>query len=193
MIFRWLLCTKNASSSVTIAAWARAISAEPQNLPISDVLDVCSTLVVYDEALDRLRFAHLSVREFFKSQPGYTPSEVNRSILETSLQTVIFHQPYEGHFWLDATAYWFLHYHKLEEQYRKEVFELHAKFFFFSGAECSDVFNKWAIEAHALNGDFLDSESFYSPFQEFGIRIHHLYTFNENFRSPVDPASFLDS
>lgn len=191
-IFRWLLCTKDARSSVTIAACSRAISIESRNLSIPDILDVCSTLVVYDESLDRFRFAHLSAREFFESQPGYTPSEANRSILETSLQIVICHQPYEGRFWLYATAYWIFHYHKLEEQHRKEVFEFHAKCFFFSGAECSDVFKKWAIgaiEAHALNGDWLDPELLYSPFQEFGIRTHHLDTFDEVFRSPVDLAS----
>ena len=134
-IFRWLLCTKDATSSVIIAACSRAISIESRNLSIPDILDVCSTLVVYDESLDRFRFAHLSVREFFESQPGYTPSQANRSILETSLQTVICHQPYEDPFWFYATTYWIFHYHKLEEQHRKEVFELHAKCFFFSGAE----------------------------------------------------------
>ncbi|CAD6592435.1 MAG: hypothetical protein ASARMPRED_006266 [Alectoria sarmentosa] len=77
-IFRWLLCTKDATSSVIIAACSRAISIESRNLSIPDILDVCSTLVVYDESLDRFRFAHLSVREFFESQPGYTPSQANR-------------------------------------------------------------------------------------------------------------------
>ena len=79
---KWLICAKNASSSVTIAACSGTRSTEHRSLFISDVLDICSTLMIHDEAFDRSRFAHLSVRKFLELQLGYTPSEVNRSVLE---------------------------------------------------------------------------------------------------------------
>lgn len=74
-----------------------------------------SPLVVYDEPLDRFRFAHLSVREFLESQPGYTTFEANRSAVERSLQTVTCHQPSGDPFWSYAILYWIFHFHRLEE------------------------------------------------------------------------------
>ena len=76
-MFRWLLCTYDARSRVTIAACSGTMSNEHRRLSIPDILDVCSNLVVYDEASSKFRFAHLSVREFLESQSGYTPSEAN--------------------------------------------------------------------------------------------------------------------
>lgn len=129
-MFRWLLCTDDAGSDVTIAACSRTMSTEYQSLSIPDILDVCSTLVIYDEALDSFRFSHLSVQEFLESRPGYTPSEANRYILERSLQTVVCNQPSGDPFWSYATFHWIFHYHRLEEQHRKEVFELYIESFF---------------------------------------------------------------
>ena len=121
-----------------------------RSLSIPDILDVCSTLVVYDESLDRFRFAHLSVRESLESQPGYTTFEANRSVVERSLQTVTCHQPSGDPFWSYAILYWISHDHRLEEQLRKEVFELHAKRF---------PFNTRVTEAYRLIRGLLESES----------------------------------
>ena len=143
-VLKWLMCTQDARSHVAIAAASEKGSTEHRHLSIPDILDVCSTLVVYDKALDRFRFAHLSIREFLESQPGYTPSEANRSFVERSLQTLMSNQSPEDPFWLYATYNWGFHYGRLEEPQRKEVFELHAKRFLFDGAESSESFNTWA-------------------------------------------------
>jgi hypothetical protein len=37
------------------------------------ILDLCHDFVVFDDALDTFRFAHLSVREFLKTRAEYTP------------------------------------------------------------------------------------------------------------------------
>ena len=164
-----------------------------RSLSIPDILDVCSTLVVYDESLDRFRFAHLSVRESLESQPGYTTFEANRSVVERSLQTVTCHQPSGDPFWSYAILYWIFHYHRLGEQLRKEVFELHGKRFLFNGATSagsSDAFNTWVTEAYRLNHGLLESESLpsqseliYSPselarstLQDIRMRIDYLYS-----------------
>lgn len=165
-IFKWLLCTKDARSQVTIAACSGTGSTDYRSLSTSDILDVCSTLVVYDEALDRFRFAHLSVREFLESQPGYTPSDANRFVLERSLQTLMDDRSPTKLFRSYATLRWYLHYHRLEEQHRKEVFELHAKRFLFNGAETSEFFDIWAAEADRLRLNLAKSESLHSWAQD---------------------------
>lgn len=97
-MFKWLLCTLDASSGVTIEVCSRTLSAEHRLLSISDILDVCSTLVVYDKALDTFGFAHLSIREFLESQPGYTPSEANMSNMESFFKVMIRDQSIEDKF-----------------------------------------------------------------------------------------------
>lgn len=181
-IFRWLLCTDDAGCDVTIAACSGTASTEGRSLSISDILDVCSNLVVYEEALDRFRFAHLSVREFLESQPGYTPIAANEFVLERSLQRLTYQQTNRDPFWSYATLHWGFHYNRLGELHRKEVFELHAKRFLFNGVESSDAFNVWATEVHKLNWDLLESKSFHSP---------QLYIVKGNFRSPVELASYF--
>ena len=79
---KWLIYARGACSSVTIVACSGTRSTERRSLFISDDLDTCSTLMIHDKAFDRSRFAHLSVRKFLELEPDYTPSEVNRSILE---------------------------------------------------------------------------------------------------------------
>ena len=210
-MFRWLLCTYDASSRVTIAVCSGTMSTEHRRLSIPDILDVCSNLVVYDEASDRFRFAHLSVREFLESQPGYTPSEAKKWILERLLQKLTYDQPSEDPFWSFATLNWMLYYNRLEEQHRKEVFELHGKRFLFSGAKSSDAFKTWVAEAHRLEFHFhLKSHLFHNssdesdsllvslgslsdseqpPLQGSKIWSNSLYV--SNIRSPVGLASHL--
>ena len=177
-ILRWLLCTKDATSPVTIAACSASTSTEYRSLSISDILDVCSNLVVYDKALDEFRFAHLSVREFLETQSGFAPSEVNRSLAERSLHTIVCNQRSRDQFWWYAIQNWLFHYDRIEEQDRKEVFELHAKRFLFNGAEPSDVFNTWL--------DNVDMQAFRSPKWDFA-----LYYRTEDFRNPIILASYF--
>ena len=184
-IFKWLLCTDDARSQVTIAACSGTGASDCRSLSIPDILDVCSTLVIYDDLMDQFRFAHLSIREFFESQPGYTPSEANRSILERSLRALMRGQSLANPFWSYATLGWILHYHNLEEQHRKEVFELHVKSFLFDGAEPSNVFNNWATEAHRLNLGSPFAETREIPSQN---KLSNIF-FSGDFRSPVGLAS----
>ena len=175
-MLRWLLCTVDARSPVTIAACSASTSTEYRSLSISDVLDVCSNLVVYDKALDEFRFAHLSVREFLETQSGFAPSEVNRSLVERSLHTMICNQRSRDHFWWYATQNWLFHYNRIEEQDRKEVFELHAKRILFNGAEPSFVF-----KTCVYNVDM----------QAFRSRDFALYYRTEDFDNPIILASYF--
>ena len=192
-VLKWLLCTKDASSRVTIAACSETTSTERGRLSISDILDVCSTLVVHDEELDRFQFAHLSIREFLESQPGYAPSEANRSVLERSLQTLIDDQSPRDPLRSYATLNWVFHCHCLEEQHRKQVFELHTKRFLFKGTDSSDSYNTWASEILGLNHD-LDSQelvSFRSWALKLGVRHINVDDLKDALREPVNLASCL--
>lgn len=190
-VFKWLLCTKDARSQVTIAACSGTGSTEYRSLSISDILDVCSTLVVYDEALDRFRFAHLSVREFLESRPGFTPSDANRIFLERSLQTLMGDQSPLDLFRSYATLHWCLHYHRLEEQHRKEVFELHAKRFLFDGAETSEFFNIWAAELDKPRPSLPKSELLHSSAQDEEIEDENCEISGEIQKSPIHLASYF--
>ena len=194
IVMKWLLCTEDASSGTTIALCSGSLSSGQRSLSISDILDVCSTLVVYDEALDRFRFAHLSVREFLESQQAYTPSEANRSILERSLQTVICNQPSRDRdFWVYATLYWIFHYNRLQEQDRKEFFVCHAKSFLFNGPEPSDAFKIWKTEAYRLNRElwYEDEEEPQGLWPKLKVRDVEYYKYRTHFQTPINLASCL--
>ena len=192
-VLKWLLCTTDASSRVTIAACSGTTSAKRGCLSILDILDVCSTLVVYDEALDGFQFAHLSIREFLESQPGYAPSEANSSVLERSLQTLMDTQSPEDPFRSYATYNWLFHYHNLEEQQRKKVFELYSKRFLFNGIDCSDCYNIWARETLGLD-HVLDSHEIhllYSWDRKLDIPFINHGHLRDDFRTPVNLASCM--
>ena len=144
---KWLLCTFDSSSKTTIAACSAENSGECRTRSVHDVLDVCSNLVIYDEALDEFRFAHLSVREFLESQPGYNSSEANQSVARRSLQSLMSFQLKDSYTILRyATSNWIYHYQEIEDQRRKEFFEHFAKRFFFNGAgsaESSKAYDYW--------------------------------------------------
>ena len=198
-VFKWLICTRNASSRLTIAACSEELLTHRQSVSISDILDVCSTLVIYDEALDKFRFAHLSIREFLESQPGYTPSEANRCVLEQSLQILTrFPSLVEKPFQAYATHHWLFHYHRLNEQHRKEAFELHAKRFFFNGIYPSEFFKGWISECKLWlrkdSDNFQGSELLYLIARDLGTPDINLKGFRfggPEFPKPVDLASCL--
>jgi len=66
MALRWRLCTPNASTKMTIAACTactKVSSPRATDVSASEILDVCSNLVVLDNETENFRFAHLSIRK----------------------------------------------------------------------------------------------------------------------------------
>src|SRR5690606_28268718 len=73
---RWMISTVRPLTSAEITE-ATAIEAgdkkfESRKAPnsVATVLNVCGNLVSYDETLDVVRFSHLSVQEFLKTELG---------------------------------------------------------------------------------------------------------------------------
>lgn len=92
MALRGRLCTPNASTKMTIAACTactKMSSPRATDVSASEILDVCSNLVVLDNETENFRFAHLSIRKHLESTLGYRRSEANLFLLEQFLQARI--------------------------------------------------------------------------------------------------------
>lgn len=73
-ILKWLLFAQTQMNSFelrTAVAMDLPISAEELNK--EHILDLCHNFVIFDDALDTFRFAHLSVREFLETRAEYAP------------------------------------------------------------------------------------------------------------------------
>lgn len=86
-ILKWILHAKENRSLaliievLSIKPGEDARDSEEWTLPM--ILNICQNLVVYDETLDALRFAHFSVQEFLERQP-----ELNKETAHTSFAEV---------------------------------------------------------------------------------------------------------
>ncbi|KAF0316111.1 ankyrin repeat protein [Colletotrichum asianum] len=83
--FQWLLCARWAVEWDSFAAIASSHLADGYTFEASEVLDVCSNLVVQRPEARTIELAHLSVREFLESVNSrglhmYLPLESNQSI-----------------------------------------------------------------------------------------------------------------
>lgn len=169
MTLKWLLCAKDARSMITRAACTAASSIKSSGLSIQNILDVCSNFVSYDIETDTFGFAHLSVREFLESKPGYGRSEVNIFILEQLIKEGLGQESVAGClgyrtwrclvpglllFKSYASLYWAYHYSVLEEQNRKTVFECHIGRFLFDGKNHSEDYNKWTADLYCCGVDW---------------------------------------
>ncbi|KAL9612145.1 MAG: hypothetical protein Q9167_003261 [Letrouitia subvulpina] len=136
MALRWLLYAIEAGSMITRALCAAASSMKSCDLSIQNILDTCSNLVSYDKRTDTFRFAHLSVREFLESKPGYGRGEATISILKVLNKGKLGEQSIIGHLryrkWCRhvpellslktyALRYWAYHFNTLDEQ-NKRIF-----------------------------------------------------------------------
>ena len=89
-ILKWLLFAQRQMNSFelrTAVAIDLPISAEELNK--EHILDLCHNFVVFDDALDTFRFAHLSVREFLETRPDYAPVACHVLGAETCLIQLI--------------------------------------------------------------------------------------------------------
>jgi ankyrin repeat protein len=85
---------------------------------LSELLSVCSNLIVVDNQLDTLRFAHVSFKEFLETKPEFDKPSANRVAALSCLNTCIYALPIEiGSVLLPnqdyhqyAVLYWAQHY-----------------------------------------------------------------------------------
>lgn len=87
---KWLLC---ANRTLQTSEFIAAVSVDPAGRCVkisnSDLLNVCSNMVVLDVELDIYRFAHLSVREYLESRDEYVDVKLNELATERCLGTYV--------------------------------------------------------------------------------------------------------
>ncbi|GKZ48065.1 hypothetical protein AbraIFM66951_011816 [Aspergillus brasiliensis] len=89
--FSWMVCMQEPLSSDAII---EAVSTGPQEpgtcgLSLSELLAVCSNLIVLDHQLDTLRFAHVSFKEYLEAKPEFQGSACHDVAASGCLETCI--------------------------------------------------------------------------------------------------------
>lgn len=112
-ILKWILYAKERCSPVLIT---EVLSIKPgedvrdsEEWTLSIILDICQNLVVYDEQLDTLRFAHFSVQEFLEHQPELNHETAHTSITEVCLTSLLYHFNKPTTLYWYATGNWAVH------------------------------------------------------------------------------------
>lgn len=86
---KWLLCSRRALSSRTLPQAIGVNNAGHPLLSNDEILSICFNLVVYNKEMDKFQFAHLSVREYLESQPGYSAEDTNLMAAEACLTCIL--------------------------------------------------------------------------------------------------------
>ncbi|VUC25174.1 unnamed protein product [Clonostachys rosea] len=86
----WLLCSHaQLASEAFLAAVSTSKDGESEAISRDQLLDLCCNLVIFDEALDVFRFAHLSVREFLEKHDLFRPESINSRVAEACLVRIV--------------------------------------------------------------------------------------------------------
>ena len=151
--FSWLLCMQEAMSP---NAFLTAITmSDPQhqaNLTLSELLEICSNLIVIDSKLNTLRFAHVTVQEFLETRADFAKPQANRraamSCLNMCMQgfpvTMVNNKvrPTE-HFHHYAALYWAEHCRNADVLHENDKVVQTMKEFVFNGTETNFLFSCW--------------------------------------------------
>ena len=87
---KWLLCAKEELyASEFLIAVAANLGTSEGDISVDSLLDLCNNFVLYDEAQDVFRFAHLSVREFLEKRPEFAEASCNSLAAECCLLQII--------------------------------------------------------------------------------------------------------
>ena len=87
---KWLLCAKEELyASEFLIAVAANLGTSEGDISVDSLLDLCNNFVLYDEAQDVFRFAHLSVREFLEKRPEFAEALCNGLAAECCLLQII--------------------------------------------------------------------------------------------------------
>ncbi|KAF2751050.1 hypothetical protein M011DRAFT_396327, partial [Sporormia fimetaria CBS 119925] len=77
-VIKWLLCAQTLLDADTLTSIIQ-LTVGSGSISISHILDICSYLVVLDDR-NNVRFAHLSVREWFEGLSTYSPEECHSAV-----------------------------------------------------------------------------------------------------------------
>jgi ankyrin repeat protein len=150
--FRLMLCLHEIISPPALLAAASITRDGMQNsLELSDLLRICSHLVVLDDEIDTIRFAHASVQEYLSRLPEFSMMDANSAAASSCLLRCIDSplpdltlgiQP-SADFDVYAAMYWPLHYNAASEKDRSGHLGDTLREFMFSDQEFMSPFPCW--------------------------------------------------
>jgi ankyrin repeat protein len=150
--FRLMLCLHETISPATLLVAASITQDGSQNsLEVFDLLRICSHLVVLDDELDTIRFAHASVQEYLSRLPEFSMADANSAAASSCLircsesplpDLTLGVQPSHD-FDVYAAMYWPLHYNAASERDRNGYLGDTLKEFMFSDQDFMSPFPSW--------------------------------------------------
>lgn len=131
--FSWLLCMREPLSSTAFIDAVSSGTPDAHHLNLSELLSICSNLIVHDKQLDTLRFAHISCKEFLESKPEFDAPSAHTIATLSCIESCTHHSPLnvegelhaERDYSLYAVMYWAQHYTavKVPSSRQDEIFE----------------------------------------------------------------------
>jgi ankyrin repeat protein len=150
--FRLMLCLHETISPTALLAAASITRDGPQNsLELSDLLRICSHLVILDDELDTICFAHASVQEYLSRLPEFSTINANSAVASSCLTRCVDSllpdltlgvQPSRD-FDVYAAMYWPLHYTAASEHDRNGYLRDALEEFMFSDQDFMSPFPSW--------------------------------------------------
>ncbi|CAG8955087.1 hypothetical protein HYFRA_00007102 [Hymenoscyphus fraxineus] len=86
---KWLLCSRERLRSDSFLIAVQSKFDDDSILGISDILNICCNLVLYDSETDQFRFVHLSVREHLEGSESYSIAASNALAAERCLSWLL--------------------------------------------------------------------------------------------------------
>ena len=151
-IFRLMMCLHEIMSPQALLAAASLTRDESRNsLDLSDLLRICSHLVILDDELDTIRFAHASVQEYLSRLPEFSVMNANStaalacvtSCIDSPLPELSVGVQPSRDFDVYAAIYWPLHYNAASEHDRNDCLQDLLREFMFSDQEFMSPFSSW--------------------------------------------------
>jgi ankyrin repeat protein len=150
--FRLMLCLHEIISPLALLSAASITRDGSKNsLELSDLLRICSHLVVLDDELDTIRFAHASVQEYLSRLPEFSMMDANSAAassclircIDSPLSDLTLGVQPSADFDVYAAMYWPLHYNAASEKDRSGHLGDTLREFMFSDQELMPPFPCW--------------------------------------------------
>jgi hypothetical protein len=122
-LFSWILYIKEPLGPISLIAIITDIPGETRSgIQLTDLVDICFNLIVFDSSCNLLRFAHQSVQDFFLEKEPFQPENAHRILAARCLKLCSVGPPDgENTLVLDpdigysyVAAYWAVHYRSAE-------------------------------------------------------------------------------
>lgn len=145
-ILRWLQVAQYPLKITKIkAAVLGSAEARSSDMTTRDLLNMTCNLVVEDNALNCLRYAHTSVLEFLASRPDFSDNEAHSMAAERCLEVYSSstEKCLEDPLLSYANSWWPVHYAKVGSDASRDALRQSLLQFCFSGPVVSSAFNEW--------------------------------------------------